>query len=112
MPRDASQQVHVGELVETDTATWSNLVPGDLLYFGRHASPDKKERITHVAMYLGEGRIIHASGMVKIESLYRRDPGFVEDRVKTFIRARRIIGQEGTNGVVRLTDLPYFQLKP
>ncbi len=112
LPRDASQQVHVGELVETDTAAWSNLLPGDLLYFGRQATPDKKERITHVSMYLGEGRIIHASGMVKIESLRRGEPGFVEDRVKSFIRARRIIGQEGNYGVVRLTELPYFQLNP
>jgi hypothetical protein len=63
-------------------------------------------------MYLGEGRIIHASDMVKIESIKRGEPGFAEERVKTFVRARRIIGQEGSNGVVRLTDLPYFQLKP
>ncbi len=112
LPRDASQQVHVGELVETDTVTWKNLQPGDLLFFGRKATPEKKERINHVAMYLGDGKIIHASDRVKVESLRRGDPSFAEDRVKTFVRSKRIIGQEGKNGVKLVADLPYYQPKP
>ena len=112
LPRDASQQVHVGELVETDTATWKNLQPGDLLFFGRSATPEKKERINHVAIYLGDGKIIHASDRVKVESLRRGDPGFVQDRVASFVRCKRIIGQEGKNGVKLIADLPFFKLKP
>ncbi len=112
LPRDASQQVNVGELVETDTASWSNLSAGDLLFFGRPATAEKKERITHVAIYLGNSRIIHASDMVKTESLRRGEPGFAEDRIKTFIRAKRIIGEEGLNGIKKLTDIPYYQIKP
>ncbi|MCU0347491.1 MAG: NlpC/P60 family protein [Saprospiraceae bacterium] len=112
LPRDASQQVHVGELVDTDTATWKNLQPGDLLFFGRKATPEKKERITHVAMYLGEGKIIHASDRIKVESIVRGGPGFAEDRVASFVRCKRIIGQAGKNGVVRVSDLPDFKLRP
>ncbi len=112
LPRDASQQVHVGELVETDTTTWANLLPGDLLFFGSHATPEKKERISHVAIYLGNGNIIHASDRIKVESIQRGGKGFVEDRVKTFVRSKRIIGQEGKNGVMRLSDLPFYQNRP
>ncbi|MCC6726905.1 MAG: C40 family peptidase [Saprospiraceae bacterium] len=112
LPRDASQQVNVGALVDTDTATLKNLLPGDLLFFGRPATPEKKERVSHVAFYLGDGKIIHASDRVKIESLRRGEPDFVPNRLASFIRAKRIIGQEGKNGVLRLTDLPYFQFKP
>ncbi|MBK9012726.1 MAG: C40 family peptidase [Saprospiraceae bacterium] len=112
LPRDASQQVHTGELVETDTSTLQNLQPGDLLFFGRKATPEKKERISHVAIYLGDGKIIHASDRVKVESLVRGDPSFVEDRLASFVRCRRIIGQEGKNGVLRVADSPFYRLGP
>lgn len=107
LPRDASQQVHTGELVDTDT-TLTNMQPGDLLFFGRKATSDKKERITHVAMYLGDGKIIHASDRVEIESMRRGDPTFTQHRLNSFVRSKRIIGSEGRNGVVRLKDSPYF----
>ncbi len=112
LPRDASQQVHTGELVETDTGTLQNLQPGDLLFFGRKATLEKKERISHVAIYLGDGKIIHASDRVKVESLMRGDPSFVEDRLASFVRCRRIIGQEGKNGVLRVADSPFYRLGP
>ncbi len=112
LPRDASQQVNVGESVETDTSSLKNLQPSDLLFFGRKATPEKKERITHVAIYLGGGKIIHASDRVKIESLVRGDSSFVEDRLKSFVRSKRVLGQEGKNGVIRLVDSPYYQPRP
>ncbi len=112
LPRDASQQVHTGELVETDTGSLKNLQPGDLLFFGRKATPEKKERISHVAIYMGGGKIIHASDRVKVESLVRGDPTFVPDRLATFVRSKRILGQEGKNGVVRVFESPYYQPAP
>lgn len=108
LERDASLQVHNGILVETDTASWENLLPGDLMFFGRHASKDKKERITHVAIYMGDGKIIHSSDRVKIESLIRGEPTFVEKRVKTFIRAKRVIGSEGKNGIIALKESEWY----
>ncbi len=110
LERDASLQVHTGELVETDT-TWKNLEVGDLLFFGRKSTQDKKERITHVAIYMGDGKIIHASDRVKVESLKRGDSDFAEHRVNSFIRAKRIIGSEGKNGIIALKDSPFYNFQ-
>jgi gamma-D-glutamyl-L-lysine dipeptidyl-peptidase len=109
LPRDASQQVHTGEAVDTDT-TFQNLQPGDLLFFGRKATPEQKEKITHVAIYLGDGKIIHASDMVEVESLRRGDPTFAEHRLTSFVRSKRMIGSEGKNGVVRLKDSAFYKV--
>ncbi|MCB0571169.1 MAG: C40 family peptidase [Phaeodactylibacter sp.] len=107
LPRDASQQVHAGLPVETDT-TLTNLQPGDLLFFGRKATADTPQKITHVAIYLGDGKIIHASGAVKVESLRRGDPSFTEYRLQSFVCARRMLGSETKDGVTPLADaLPY-----
>ncbi len=91
LPRDASQQVMVGEDLGT-TLDLKKFKKGDLLFFGKKASPNKKEKITHVAIYMGEGKIIHATGRVKIESLDPEDPLFAKHRFDTFVRAKRILG--------------------
>ncbi|MEZ4953498.1 MAG: NlpC/P60 family protein [Saprospiraceae bacterium] len=106
LERDASLQVHNGEAIETDTSL-NNLLPGDLLFFGKYRE-DGSERITHVAIYMGDGKIIHASDRVKIESLKRGDPDFSEYRLKSFMKAKRIIGSEGKNGIVTLKDSPDY----
>ncbi|MEM9806829.1 MAG: C40 family peptidase [Cyanobacteria bacterium P01_D01_bin.56] len=51
LPRDSYQQEAF-----TKTIDKSELLPGDLLFFGT------PERTTHVALYLGDGRYIHSSG--------------------------------------------------
>ena len=109
LPRDASQQVHVGELITTDTAELDRLERGDLLFFGRKATVDRSERTTHVAIYAGNGRIIHASGRVLEESLRRGDPGFAEHRLTSFLRAKRILGSEGRNGVRQLRNVGMYR---
>ena len=46
LPRDARQQAfHGNEIIPNNT--WSNIQPGDLLFFG------KEDRVTHVGMSLG-----------------------------------------------------------
>ncbi|MCB9047930.1 MAG: C40 family peptidase [Lewinellaceae bacterium] len=107
LPRDASQQVHVGIPLEADT-TLAGLQPGDLLFFGRKAAGDKPEKITHVAIYLGDGKIIHASGAVKVESLKRGDPDFTEYRLNSFVRAKRMLQAPEQNGVPPLKALPLY----
>ena len=107
IPRDASQQVHCGVEVDTDTSTFKNLLPGDLLFFGRGATNSKKERITHVAIYMGDMKIIHSAGMVKIESLRKGDEDFSGDRLKTFVRARRLTETPGEHGTLRVGDVGY-----
>lgn len=93
LARDASQQVKDGELVIIDP-TLQNLQKGDLLFFGSPETTLKKEKIWHVAIYIGAGEIIHASGSIKIESLIPGTDNFAEKRLNTLVRARRIIGTE------------------
>ena len=106
LPRDASQQVHVGELV--DTTGGVNLHPGDLLFFGSRATADRRERVTHVAISLGGKRFIHASTDVRINSLAPSDTDYSQHREQGFLRAKRIIGVGEPAGVKRLKDLPYY----
>ncbi len=108
LPRDASQQVNVGKKIKLDN-NFSKLKPGDLLFFGKNRK-DGSERITHVAIYMGNGKIIHETGEVKIQSLKRSDPDFVEYRLKSLKQARRIIGYEGQYGIVRTMDIQYYGL--
>ncbi len=47
-----------------------DLERGDLVFFGTPATePGKKPRITHVGIYLGNGKMLHSSHMVRINSL-------------------------------------------
>jgi hypothetical protein len=107
LPRDASQQVQVGQPVDTDTLL-TNLEKGDFIFFGRQADKDRGEKITHVAIYLGDGKIIHASGRVQIESLRRGDADFNEYRLQTMVRAQRMLEGVGEHGVIPLYDHPWY----
>jgi len=101
LPRDASQQVLVGELVNTDQ-NFDELQKGDLLFFGRKKTETDTERVTHVAIYLGNNEYIHAAGRVRINSLEKKSEIFNQYRLNTFIRAKRMIGNynKGENLVV------------
>lgn len=110
LPRDASQQVHTGELVDTENG-WENLKPGDLLFFGRKASGERKERITHVAIYIGEGDFIHAAGRVQINSFNPDKPYYSDYRKSGFIRAKRILTSIGTEGIDRILENNFYKLK-
>jgi cell wall-associated NlpC family hydrolase len=107
LPRDASQQVRVGLDVESDQSL-KNLKRGDFLFFGSPSTPDKKERITHVAIYMGDGKIIHASDRVQIESLRPEDPDFAPERLSTLVRARRMLEGIGENGVRPLSEHAWY----
>ncbi len=52
LPRTAAQQASIGDNVPKDT---TRLRPGDLLTFGRG------NRVTHIGIYVGHGRYVHAS---------------------------------------------------
>lgn len=107
LPRDASQQVFSG--VEIDTKENFNLLKeGDLLFFGEKATENKKERITHVGIYIGDTEFIHAAGMVKINSLDKSRANFSEYRFRTFVRAKRILNVEKNNFELVKDSQKYF----
>jgi gamma-D-glutamyl-L-lysine dipeptidyl-peptidase len=91
LPRDASQQVNVGELVNTDS-NFESLIPGDLLFFGRKKTNTEQEKIIHVALYIGNGEYIHSSGRVRYNSLDVNSEDFNKYRFDSFVKAKRIIG--------------------
>lgn len=86
LPRTAAQQATRGRAVVADTA---QLRPGDLLAFG------SSKRVSHIGIYIGDGRFIHASttaGRV-IESPVNRPPA---RRIKPLVGVRRVLADADT----------------
>jgi cell wall-associated NlpC family hydrolase len=83
VPRTSREQSHIGEAIPRDTL---QLRPGDLLMFGK-----PKAGVSHVGIYVGNGRYIHASSIAGrvIESPLDRPPSAL---IKVFKTARRIFG--------------------
>lgn len=95
IPRDASQQAPMGERI-MGTA---DLQRGDLVFFGRKDTV--KPRVSHVGIYLGEGRFIHSLGRVKIASFDPAAPDYDAYNTGRYLFASRILPyiniQEGLN---------------
>jgi hypothetical protein len=88
--RDSSQQARQGVVVPLD-GDLSELKKGDLLFFGRRARPGRPERVTHAGIYLGDKLFIHSSERVRISSLDPQSPLRDENRIRTLLRARRVL---------------------
>lgn len=108
--RDASQQVHTGIPVDI-TKGYDNLRPGDLMFFGKEATGDRKMRIRHVGFYIGNKQFIHAAGRVKVNSLDPNAPNYDELNTKEFIRASRVIGAIDTKGIWSIKNNPLYQIQ-
>jgi cell wall-associated NlpC family hydrolase len=86
LPRTAAQQAKLGVSVPRDTAS---LLPGDLLFFGRGP------RVTHIGIYVGEGKYVHAANRRKgvIESdITHASPAWWKG-------ARRLLLDQDTSGM-------------
>jgi hypothetical protein len=71
VPRDASQQDEAGlPLEEPD--------PGDLVVYG--------EPVDHIAFWLGEGRILHATGRESLGVVEEVEPAVLRGRPRRFVR--------------------------
>ncbi len=106
LPRDASQQVNVGISVNSGK-NFENFKTGDLLFFGTKANGSRKEKVTHVGIYIGNGEFIHESGSVRINSFDKTKKKYSAYRYNQFLRAKRIINSAGKNGVVLLSESQY-----
>lgn len=95
--RDANQQAQMGIEVSADSGM-RRFAKGDLLFFGQKATGERPERITHVAIYLQDQQFIHTPGGsgVRIDSFDPAAPNFNDGLLKSFVRARRVIGQPPT----------------
>jgi cell wall-associated NlpC family hydrolase len=84
LPRTANEQAYTGISVGKEL---DRMKPGDLLTFGT------KRRITHIAIYSGNGKYVHASrpGVGVVESL-------LDTRASRFRGAVRLVADADTGG--------------
>ena len=92
LPRNGREQINSGTPVKD--GEWE---PGDLLFFGSK----KPLKVTHVALYLGDGKIVHSSQKVRINTLaeYGRE----------VVGATRVMGNvDCGKGIKSLLKSPYY----
>jgi gamma-D-glutamyl-L-lysine dipeptidyl-peptidase len=110
LPRDADMQALIGRELTTDYDT-AGLEPGDLLFYGRKATEDTPENVTHVAMYIGDGAFIHSAGYrerVSINSMDNTSADFIDSYPEIFVRAVRILG-EAYEGFIPVSENAFYR---
>jgi SH3-like domain-containing protein len=103
LPRDASQQVHEGELVD-DSGNFSELKIGDLLFFGRQGTDSIPAKVVHVGMWLGNNRFIHASADIHISSVDPADSLYDAFNLNRYLYTRRIAADTNANHRLNYTQ--------
>ncbi|MBR4822070.1 MAG: C40 family peptidase, partial [Bacteroidales bacterium] len=95
LPRDASQQVKCGVEIP-----FEEMQAGDLVFFGDTS-------VGHVALCIGDHKIIHASQLVRINSLI---PGEEAYYGRNILHIRRILGHLADGGLkaVPIKDSPQY----
>lgn len=86
LPRDAWQQAELGEDAGAERSRWR---AGDLLFFSDRAD----QRITHVGISLGAGRMVHLAlgrGGYAVEQLDDESDDYVSSLMSRFVVARRL----------------------
>ena len=86
--RDTDQQAQLGQDVPFENGL-AQLRKGDLLFFCPSAT--RRDRISHVGIYLGDGVFIHCSGLVKRNSLSAASPLYSENLLKRLVRVKRLL---------------------
>jgi cell wall-associated NlpC family hydrolase len=90
VPRTAAQQARVGRAIPKDPRL---LRPGDLLTFGRG------NRVTHIGVYVGDGKYIHASsGQGRVVESRLDRPG--SHLVRAWYGVRRLLTEGDTTTAV------------
>ena len=103
LPRNAREQIHCGVEVPFD---FSEMQAGDLVFFGSLKADGSIASVTHVAMYIGGGRIIHSSQLVRINSL---EDGRPDSYGRKPIAVRRILGHVDCGlGAVSAAAAPWY----
>jgi len=92
IPRDASQQINAGKTVDINL-DFTTLEKGDLLFFGREATTEKKQRVVHVGIWLGNDKMefIHTSGNVHISSMNKNELNYDEMNKNRYLGSKRYL---------------------
>ena len=101
LARDASQQVRYGQ--HPHFTDFRNLEPGDMLFFG-------SKRVTHVALYMGNGQYIHSSGFVHVNSLDPADQLYSDKLHKILVGSSRVLTSLNTDGIVQVKNHPWYSI--
>lgn len=109
LARDASQQVRYGKLIDK-TGDFANVLPGDLVFFGKKATPENPdERVVHVGIYIGNKRFIHASDYVHINSFDPDDTLYDAYNAGRYLRTKRILGEIDTEGIEMILKNGFYR---
>lgn len=109
LPRDASQQVWSGALIDS-SGDFSNVLPGDLLFFGsKTTDDDPKEKVVHVGIYIGDNRFIHASDNIHIGSLDPSDADYDAFNRNRYLRTKRVIGALDSDGIEEIFENKFYK---
>ena len=107
LPRNASQQARCGMAIDTEgvrQGDYSSLERGDLLFFGNRDTG----RVSHVGIYLGGARMVHASQVVRVNSLDPSQEDYYENAGRLLF-GRRIAGHEKDfPGTAWLRESPFY----
>ncbi len=101
LERDAYQQARNGE--HPDFTKIEELQPGDLLFFG-----PSKQKIAHVGIYIGNTYYIHASGLVRINSIDPKNPDYILTEKRQLVASSRIVNSLNTAGITLIKDHPWY----
>jgi len=95
IPRDASQQINAGKTVDKDLK-FEGLEKGDLMFFGKKATADTKQRVTHVGIWLGNDKMefIHSAGNVHLSSMNADEANYDEFNKNRYLGSQRYLGVE------------------
>ena len=93
IPRDASQQVTAGKIVD-ENLKFEGLEKGDLMFFGTPAKDGKKQRVTHVGIWLGNGKgeFIHSASNVHLSSVNENEKHYDKFNTNRYLGSRRYLG--------------------
>ncbi len=116
IPRDASQQALVGlpvDVMENEyisvEKSLKNLKAGDLLFFAASKRRGiNGGRVTHTAIYMGNGEFIQSAGMVKISSLVPTAENYDKGQSVTLVGARRLLTEIGTPQITRVDQHEWY----
>lgn len=113
IPRDASQQIMAGKKVDSDLK-FEGLEKGDLLFFGTKATADKKQKVTHVGIWLDNknGEFIHASKQIRLSSVFPESSSYDAENTSRYLGSRRYLGEKDDLITNLKTDKLLTDIKP